>query len=138
MCRGFFYKLILIKIFFALPQVYAEKNITINTLAGYAPYAFNYEKGEALKKGLSYKEKIKPGSDTGALQGLAWDIVRESLHSMGYTIKLNVLPWARSLKEMKKGKVDALFPATKTLKRLKFFTIQKMRQIAQVQVITQR
>lgn len=105
--------------------MYAEKIITINTLSGYAPYTFKYEKKDVIKKGLSYKKEIVPGKDTSALQGMAWDIVRESFQSMGYTIKLNVLPWARALKKMKKGSVDALFPTTKTKERMNYFYYSK-------------
>ncbi|MDC0255517.1 transporter substrate-binding domain-containing protein [Bacteriovoracales bacterium] len=103
-------------------SAYAEKTITLATLAGYAPYTFKYtKKVDGVKAG----ENITPGKDTRSLQGIAWDIVRESFHSQGYTIKLHVYPWARALKQMKQGKVDGLFPTTKTVARSKFFYFSK-------------
>ena len=103
-------------------SAYAEKIVSLTTLAGYAPYAFKYaKKTDGVKEG----GKITPGKDTRSLQGIAWDIVRESYHSQGYTIKLHVYPWARALKQMKQGKVDGLFPTTKTEARSKYFYFSK-------------
>jgi len=44
-------------------------------------------------------------------QGFATEIVTTVLHRAGYDVTIDFLPWARVLKEVKKGTYDAGFPA---------------------------
>lgn len=44
----------------------------------------------------------------------------DSFHHQGYTIELKVYPWIRAMEEVKKMKVDLLFPTGKTLGRSKY------------------
>ncbi len=97
-----------------------EKNVTMTTLADFAPYCF--KKGDTVEK---LKEVIPPGSDSSQLQGYSWDVVRESFHEMGYTITLLIAPWARAMSYAKKGKADIIFPALQTIEREKIFYYSK-------------
>ncbi len=93
----------------------AEKIVTVTTLDDYSPYCFRKENN------LKDKKPILPGLDSVKLQGYSWDILRESLHEMGYTIQLKVYPWARAMKMVKSGKIDILFPTGKNKEREKVF-----------------
>lgn len=88
---------------------------TVATLFDYMPYCFQIEGSEMLSE-----ETVPPGSDSAQLQGFSWDVVRESLHEMGYTIRLIVVPWERGMSYVRQGKVDVLFPTAKTDERSKF------------------
>lgn len=94
----------------------AEKIVTIATLNDYPPYCFKIE-GTKTKA----EENIQPGSDSSQIQGYSWDIVRESFHEMGYTIKLLVVPWARGMQMTERGKADVIFPAGLSEERKKKF-----------------
>lgn len=98
----------------------AEKNVVITTLTDFAPYCFKKE--NSVEKA---EEVIPPDSDSSQLQGYSWDVVRESFHEMGYTIKLLIAPWARGMYYVKKGKADVIFPAIKTREREKIFFYAK-------------
>ncbi|MBF0227477.1 MAG: transporter substrate-binding domain-containing protein [Desulfobacterales bacterium] len=92
-----------------------EKIVTVATLDEYSPYCF-------FKKNYQQDTKaIPPSSDSLELQGYSWDILRESLHEMGYTIELEVCPWARAMNLTEEGKVDILFPTGKNKEREKIF-----------------
>jgi len=63
-------------------------------------------------------ETLRPGHDSMVLEGFAWDVVRESFHAQGITIELHLVPWSRVLHYVRKGVVDAGFPAVRTPARL--------------------
>lgn len=71
------------------------------------------------------EEIIPPGSNSTRVKGLAWDILRESFHSMGYTVKLRLYPWKRAFNMTKNGDIDILYPTSKTKEREEFFNFSK-------------
>ncbi len=93
---------------------------TLATLSDYMPYCFEVDGSAAL-----HVETLPPGSDSVQLQGFSWDVVRESLHEMGYTIRLVVAPWERGMSYLRQGKVDAIFPAAITEERLEFLDFSR-------------
>lgn len=90
----------------------ADKTVVLATLTDFAPYCFPKENSVFVPD-----EHIPPGSDSVQLQGYSWDVVRESFHAMGYTIRLLVVPWERGTHYLANGKVDFIFPANKTVER---------------------
>lgn len=104
---------------FSSPAVASEKIVNVATLDQYPPYCF------PKKDKKSFKEMIPPNSDSVNLQGYSWDILRESLHAMGYTIGLSVYPWKRAVYEIKSGMDDVIFPMIKTPEREKIFLFSK-------------
>jgi len=94
----------------------AEKVVALATLTNFVPFCFNREKAVDISG-----EMIPPGSDSLQLQGYSWDVVRESYHAMGYTIRLYVVPWERAVHYLKTGKVAAIFPANRTKVRQRDF-----------------
>jgi len=96
------------------PLFSAPKIVSVATLGDYAPLLFSINN-------QVIRSTLEPGEDTPYFDGYSWDIFRESLHIMGYTIQLKVEPWARALKEFEAGEVDLLFPAGKNKKRLAKF-----------------
>lgn len=97
---------------------FAEESpvVTVATLSDYMPYCFLVEGAEEVAV-----ENIPPGSDSVRFKGFSWDVVRESLHEMGYTIRLIVVPWERGMSYVRQGKADVLFPTAITDERLKTF-----------------
>ena len=93
----------------------AEKIISVATLADYPPYCFLKENHKADKN------PIQPGMDSTKLQGFSWDVLRECFHIMGYSIKLEIHPWARVEKKVKRKQVDLIFPAVLNKEREKIF-----------------
>ncbi len=93
---------------------------TIATLSDYMPYCFQIDGAEPIAV-----ETIPPGSDSAQLQGFSWDIVRESLHEMGYTIRLIVVPWERGMSYVRQGKADVIFPTALTEERQKTLDYSK-------------
>ncbi|MBF0468110.1 MAG: transporter substrate-binding domain-containing protein [Desulfamplus sp.] len=92
--------------------VYAqEKIVNVATLDDYSPYCFS--KSDKKSSG----ESIPPGSDSANLQGYSWDILRESFHAEGYTIKLSVYPWKRAVYDTEAGIEDVVFPMIKSQER---------------------
>ncbi|NRA46704.1 MAG: transporter substrate-binding domain-containing protein [Oligoflexales bacterium] len=85
----------------------------LGTLTDYKPFTFGPPPSKSLE------ETIPPGKDSQKLVGYDWDVIRESFHSMGYNINLNVVPWSRGVKMLEKGKFKGLFPTTKTEERMK-------------------
>ena len=92
----------------------AEKIVALATLTDFVPFCFKKENAVEIAG-----EMIPPGSDSQQLQGYSWDVVRESFHVMGYTVKLYVVPWERAVHYLNTGKVDAIFPANRTTEREK-------------------
>lgn len=96
-----------------------EKIVNVTTLDDYSPYCFP----KSDKK--SFKELIPPGSDSANLQGYSWDVLRESFHAAGYTIKLSVYPWKRAEYETKSGLEDIIFPTNRSKEREEIFYFSK-------------
>ncbi len=94
----------------------AERVVTLATLTDFIPFCFTKENAVQTAG-----EMIPPGTDSRQLQGYSWDVVRESYHTMGYTVKLYVVPWERAVHYLKTGKVEAIFPANRTQERDKTF-----------------
>ncbi len=92
-----------------------EKTVTVATLDDYSPFCFPKEGAKADEKAIA------PGTDSVRLQGYSWDVLRESLHAMGYAVELQVTPWARAMKYVKDGRVDLIFPAGRNAEREKIF-----------------
>lgn len=88
--------------------------VSVATLEDYAPFC--HKISEKNCDGLFH-----PGSDSTGFEGYSWDILRESFHSMGFSIKLSVVPWARALNSVLIGNVDILFPTGKNSTRQKIF-----------------
>ncbi len=113
----FFLKLITLFILLIPSSLYAtERIVTLATLTDFIPFCFKKENSVEVAG-----EIIPPGADSRQLQGYSWDVVRESYHAMGYTVKLYVVPWERAIHYLKTGKVEAIFPANRTLEREKTF-----------------
>jgi len=93
-----------------------DKMVTITTLTGFPPNCFN-QAGAIIK----LEEILPPGTDSVQLQGLSWDVVRESYHKQGFTIRLFVVPWSRAMHYVETGKVQLIFPALKTKRREKIY-----------------
>jgi polar amino acid transport system substrate-binding protein len=96
------------------------KVLTATTLPNFAPHAF-----EIPDTGHILSETIEPGTHSQRIQGYAWDIFRESLHAMGYTIILEVMPWKRCLKMVEGGHIDLLFPASWNKEREQIYDYSK-------------
>jgi len=105
---------IILLVLLYLPCQGADKIIKVTTLTDFAPNCFPIP--NSVRKAV---EVMPPGGDSRQLQGYSWDVVRESYHAMGYTIKLFVAPWSRGMHYIDKGKVDVIFPASKTKERVK-------------------
>lgn len=93
----------------------SERVATIATLPGYSPFCFYTDEANA-----ETWVTVPPGQDTPVFQGFSWDVIRESYHAVGYTVHLRIVPWARAMYELKRGKVDLLFPAGRNAERLKY------------------
>jgi polar amino acid transport system substrate-binding protein len=110
--KNLFLLIFLITITFPISA--GEKIVSAITLVDDPPYCF-------LKKDIKKKfEIIPPGKDSEKLQGYSWDVLRESFHEMGYTIKLTILPWARAMFTIKKAEADILFPTGLTKDRQEY------------------
>jgi len=92
-----------------------EKVVSIATLPGYSPYCFY--KPDADNQTW---DRVPPGSDSRVFQGYSWDVIRESFHAAGYTLQLRIVPWSRAMYEIKRGKVELLFPAGKNAARMEY------------------
>ncbi|MFP4364642.1 MAG: substrate-binding periplasmic protein [Spirochaetia bacterium] len=91
----------------------SSNEVSVTTLSGYPPFCFAQD-GANVGRSV---EVIPPGEDSEVLQGYSWDIVRESYHAVGYTITLEVNPWARAEARAAQGEVDLAFPASSTEER---------------------
>jgi polar amino acid transport system substrate-binding protein len=58
--------------------------------------------------------------EQGEVKGIAVEIVEEAFRRMQQPIRIELLPWAKALKQVKNGKADAVFTAFKTQEREKF------------------
>jgi len=114
-------KLFILFLILGANLLYANKIVNISTLKDYPPFVF-------VDKHLTIPnhELIAPNSDSKFLQGYSWEVVRESFHILGYTIKLHIIPWARCVKYVQNDKTDLIFPALKNSKREKKFYFSKL------------
>jgi len=115
-------RLLLLAITFLLmasPAFTQEKIVSVATLDDYSPYCFP----KSDKK--SFRELIPPGSDSANLQGYSWDVLRESFHAEGYTVRLSVYPWKRAEYDTKSGIEDLIFPISKSPAREEAFYFSK-------------
>ncbi len=113
-------KIFIILVLVSTSTLFANKIINISTLSDYPPFTF-------VEKGLITPpyEIIPPNTDSKFLKGYSWDIVRESFHILGYTIKLTIVPWARCVKYIENQKTDLIFPAIKNNQRQTDFYFSK-------------
>lgn len=117
MCRLRSFVLAVVLSCLPLPSLAADGDriVSIATLPGYSPYCF-------YKSGADHKtwDRVPPGSDSRVFQGYSWDVIRESFHAVGYTLDLRIVPWARAMYELKRGKVELLFPAGRNTERMEY------------------
>lgn len=92
----------------------SDKIVSVVTLGDYAPFSF-------IVSNSIVEKVVPPGDKVTGYQGYSWDVLRESFHAMGYTIKLSIAPWPRAMQAFKSGKVDVLFPTGMNDERLKVF-----------------
>lgn len=111
--RVFLIALFLLIPFFRGTALGGEKIVSVATLEDYAPFCF--------KTGDFVNMQIPPGEDTEHFKGYSWDLLRESFHAAGYTVKLSVTPWARAMAYLKMGEYDILFPTGKNKERRRIF-----------------
>ncbi len=83
-----------------------EKIIKVATFKDYAPFCMTG--GE-----YDVNQNIPVGENAIGFKGHSWDILHESLHEMGYTIHLSIMPWVRALKYVKSDRANILFPTVK-------------------------
>ncbi|OZG71890.1 amino acid ABC transporter substrate-binding protein [Hahella sp. CCB-MM4] len=63
--------------------------------------------------------------EDGSPTGIAVDIVRKIMTSLGHEVQINIHPWSRSLDLVRKGNADAIFTAYRTPDREKFLDYSK-------------
>ncbi|WP_396588396.1 substrate-binding periplasmic protein [Bermanella sp. R86510] len=52
--------------------------------------------------------------------GLSVDVVQEALRTQGYTLRMSIMPWARSIEMVRQGEIDVLVATWHTEERTKF------------------
>jgi polar amino acid transport system substrate-binding protein len=97
---------------------YAE-SVKVTTLPNYAPFCFHKQGREGVE------DDVSPGKESSFFQGMAWDILKESYHAMGYTVHLTVVPWNRAMTMMDHGRADIIFPAVKTSEREEHYSFSQ-------------
>ncbi len=81
-----------------------------------------------ISSGITYAEKITAINDTWAPfispdlpgQGIALQIVRAAFKEQGHEVEMTFVPWARSIKSVKEGRVDILVGTWWTKERSTF------------------
>ncbi len=68
---------------------------------------------------LEYPPLVFADADKRA-QGIAVDVVKLALEPAGWSVEVEILPWARSLKLIQEGQRDCIFTIFKTPEREKF------------------
>lgn len=104
----------------------ADKVVRLATLPDYRPMCFIEP-----SPSRPVVETLAPGEDSAVLRGYAWDVVRSSYHEQGYTIELHMVPWVRVMHYLRKGVVDAGFPALRTSEREQEFAFSQNRVLSQ-------
>lgn len=87
--------------------------VRVATFADYPPFCF-YAPGADTEQ---YQEVLAPGQQSRLFTGLAWEVVINSFHQMGYQVHLTIVPWPRALQMLDAGLVDAVFPAVQNQQR---------------------
>lgn len=64
-------------------------------------------------------------NDKGVNDGLLIHTIQKLNHSGNFDISVEIMPWARALKEVKEGRFDALMPAVHTPERSKYLSYPK-------------
>ena len=95
--------LLLFVIFFLISGYCFAKTLELVTLQ-YPPYVFEHN---------------------GEIKGIALEIVEEAFRRMQQPVNVKLLPWARALKYIKRGKADAIFTAFKNPERETFMVYSK-------------
>ena len=88
----------------------AAPTVRVATYPDYAPLCFYAPDANRQQ----YQETLAPDEPSRLFTGLAWDVVLRSFQLSGYRVELTIVPWARALKMLDQGKVDAVFPAVQT------------------------
>lgn len=103
-----------------------EKVVKIVTLGDYAPFCSG---------GKKYAEYfVSPGTTISDFNGYCWDVVKESYHEMGYSIKLTVVPWTRVIFLLEENRADIVFPIGRNSERLDlmFFSEEPVNPVSYV------
>ncbi len=69
----------------------------------------------------------------GKKTGLLVDVIQEAFKRAGYTVEIQIMPWARCLAEVKAGRIDGIFSVYQTRERQEFLTYADEVLITQVQ-----
>ena len=88
----------------------AVPTVRVATYPDYAPLCFYAPDANRSQ----YQETLGPNEPSRLFTGLAWDVVLRSFQLSGYRVELTIVPWARALKMLDQGKIDAVFPAIQT------------------------
>lgn len=99
---------------FSFSLAATEKVVSIASLEDYAPLVYLANSGATAGT-------LAPGKHSENVMGYSWDLLRESYHTMGYTIQYVIVPWARAMSFVKQGQVDILFPTGKNAQRQQVF-----------------
>ncbi|WP_432453675.1 substrate-binding periplasmic protein [Agarivorans sp. QJM3NY_29] len=71
--------------------------------------------------------------ENGKQTGILIDVINEAFNRAGYTVEIQLMPWARCLKSVKSGDVDGIFSAYLTDERQEFMSYTSEVLITQVQ-----
>lgn len=124
-----FFLVVALSLLLVTPCAGAEKIITLTTLTDFAPFCFPRPGSVPIEV-----ETLPPGQDSAQLQGYSWDVIRESFHAMGYTVRLYIVPWERAMHYLTTAKADGIFPANLTEERAKSYAFSKY-YVHQVQMV---
>lgn len=103
-----------------LPAVMSKmRRLTVAAMAFVSLSPLAYGGGTLRCVSLDYPPLIFTGAD-GKPQGVAVDVVKQALGPAGWTVELEVLPWARALNLMQQGERDCIFTIFKTPEREEF------------------
>jgi polar amino acid transport system substrate-binding protein len=93
----------------------SEKVVSVVSLLDYAPYVF-------VDKKQPVKGVISTENNTKLVTGYSWDVFIESFLVMGYSIEYTIVPWPRAIRLLEYGRVDLLFPISKSEERLSIYS----------------
>ncbi|MCP4020918.1 MAG: amino acid ABC transporter substrate-binding protein [Desulfobacteraceae bacterium] len=116
MKKLFFFIMVLVLV---VVQSTEAKIVNVTTITDYAPFCF-YKKGQQ-----GFHDEVAPNQASSIFNGFAWQILLQSYHAMGYTVRLSIFPWKRGMVMMDKGQVDIIFPTVKNPERLKKYAFSK-------------
>ena len=58
--------------------------------------------------------------EQGQVKGISVEVIREAFQRIGQPVTIEISPWARALRRVEAGDVDALFPAAEQAKRKRY------------------